>query len=260
MSTTLVTALYDIGRSAWNPTFKRPNDQYLRYLSNILSLDSNIVIYVQQKNYENVLNLRKLKDPDLKKTKIVVTRFSELECFQKFYDKTRNVMNSDAFKSRLIESHTPESKYPEYNIINFNKVSFLEQEIKYNTFNSDYFMWIDAGFYHDKFPSEYLNITYPNPEKIKVLDDNKVHFLSMDSQIELDSYFSPKVTIAGSMFAGKAEPLLKLKDLCYSVIEDFLNDNAMNDDQTVYAFAYKKNKELFNLTQGTWFDNFKLYV
>ena len=256
MKTTIVTALYDIGRGSWT-NFKRSYNEYFKYFKNVLSLDCNIVIYIDEKDLNVVRLLRSEIDPEFKKTKIITNKFTELEAYKKFYIKTKEVMIGEKFKSRRFESHTPEMLYPEYNIINFNKISFLEHAITNNFFNSDYFIWLDAGFYHDKFPHEMLYKKYPNCEKIKKLDDDKVHFLTLcDSEdIELSSYYDSRVSITGSMFAGKGEPLLMLKNICFSVIEEFLNNDAINDDQTIYAYAYKKNKNLFNLTKGNWFDN-----
>ena len=48
--------------------------------------------------------------------------------------------------------------------------------------------------------------------------------------------------------------------MCFYVIDNFLNNKTINDDQTVYAYAYKENKNLFNLTKGNWFDNIYYYV
>ena len=169
-------------------------------------------------------------------------------------------MNSDFFIKNRWENHTPEMIYPEYNIINFNKVSFLEKSIQDNWFNSEYFIWMDAGFYHSKFPQEYRYKQYPDVNKIKILDDNKIHFLTLTEEIELKSYFDPRVSITGSMFAGKAQPILKLKKLCFETIEEFLNSNAINDDQTIYAFSYMKDPNLFNLQKNDWFQNFYTYI
>lgn len=260
MSTTIVTALYDIGRGQWNNTFQRSHDEYIEYFKNILSLDCNLSIYIDEKDASAVQFFRSKIDPEFKKTEISLTPFVILEAFQKFYNKCKIVMESDYFLKNRWETHTPEMNYPEYNIINFNKVSFLEKSIRTNCFNSEYFIWMDAGFYHNNFPQEYRYKKYPDPEKIKILNDNKVHFLTLTDEIELKSYFDPRVSITGSMFAGKSQPLLKLKDLCFTVIEEFLNSNAINDDQTIYAYSYQKNPELFNLKQGNWFQNFYTYI
>lgn len=260
MNTTIVTSLYDIGRGSWNNIFQRPYEEYLNYFKNILSLDSNIVVFIDKKDLKTIQKLRSIIDPTFKKTKFVLVPFTKLEAFEKFYLKAKNVMQSEFFLQNRWENHTPEMNYPEYNIINFNKVSFLEICIRYNWFNSEYFIWMDAGFYHSKFPREYLFKEYPNTDKIKILDDNKVHFLTLTKEIELKSHFDPRVSITGSMFAGKAEPLLKLKNICFETIEEFLNSNTINDDQTIYAFAHQKNPDIFNLTQGDWFQNFYTYI
>lgn len=260
MNTTLVTALYDIGRGKWNNIFQRSHEEYLGYFKNILSLDSNLIIFIDEKDLHTVEVFRSKIDPFFEKTKIITKRFVDLEAFQRFYEKSKKVMQSDYFLKNRYESHTPEMNYPEYNIINFNKVSFLEESIKNNWFGSNYFIWIDAGFYHKNFPQDYLFKIYPDTEKIKVLDDNKVHFLTLSDQIHLSSYLDPRVSITGSMFAGKPKPLLEFKKLCFDTIEEFLNADAINDDQTIYAFAHQKNSSLFNLTQGDWFHNFYYYI
>lgn len=262
MNTTIVTALYDIGRGGWNPPFNRSMNDYLNYFRYVLSLDSNFIIFIEDSLYNKISYIRKEFDPFLFKTKIITRKISDLEVFQKYYATTRTVMSSEVFLRNLREYHTPESIYPEYNLININKVSFLEEAIQLNPFNSDYFMWMDAGFLHGKFPEERMNKVYPDQEKIKILDDNRVHFLCLSKEEDacLDSFFSSRVTLAGSMFAGRKEPLLKFKKICLNVVEEFLAANAMNDDQTIYAYAYAKDKQLFNLYQGDWFENFKIFV
>jgi protein YibB len=262
MSTTLVTALFDIGRGEWNNIFKRSHEEYLSYFKNILSLNANFVIYIDERDLKTVEDIRKHIDPELSKTKIIVKKFEELEVIKKYLPVMRQVMGSQDFKQRLIESHTPESLYPEYNAINFNKVSFVSEVIEQNYFNSDYFMWIDAGYSHNNFPAELLGKIYPDNEKIKILDDNKVHFLSLcnEKEIGLKTYTDPRVSITGSMFAGRSKPLLEFKNICFFIIEEFLKANACNDDQAIYAMAYKFKKDLFNITTGNWFDNIKFYI
>ena len=258
--TTIVTALYDIGRRQWNNQFKRTHEEYLTYFNNILSFDSKMVIYIDEKDIEHVISFRKKIDPDLNKTVINIKKFTELEAYKRFYLKCKEVMNSSVFLQNRPESHTPEMNSPEYNIINFNKVSFLEESILNNKFNSEYFMWIDAGFYHHKFPKQYCFTKYPNPNKIKILDDEKIHFLSLSNEIELSSYLDPRVSIAGSMFAAKKNSLLDFKKLCFETIQDFLNVEVINDDQAIYSYVYKKNPKLFNFYSGNWFENFYEFV
>jgi protein YibB len=260
LNTTLVTGLYDIGRENWNSPFNRSYSNYFKYFENVLSLNSNIVIYIDEKDLEKVIILRSKIDPDLKKTKIILNKFTNLETYKLFYSKTKSVMKSDFFIKNRWDSHTPEMLYPEYNIINFNKLSFLEESIKNNWFHTEYYMWIDAGFQHHNFPEKNRFISYPNSEKIKILEDNKIHFLLLNDYIPLKSYFDPHVNLAGSLFAGKKEPILKFKSICFDIIEEFLNNNSINDDQTIYSYAYERNKDMFNLKKGNWFENFSFFL
>jgi protein YibB len=259
-NTTIVTALYDIGRGLWNNQFRRMHQDYIEYFKNILSFDTNLIIFIDEKDLAQVQIYRSKIDPEFKKTKIVTTPFTQLEAYQKFYLKCKSVMESSFFIKHRFEHHTPEMNYPEYNIINFNKVSFLEKSIQNNPFDNKYFMWIDAGFYHHRFPKEHCFKEYPNCDKIKIFEDNKVHFLTLSEDIELSSPLDPRVSITGSMFGGKSEPLLKLKNICFETIQEFLAMDCINDDQTIYAYAYKKDPSLFNLKVGDWFENFYFYI
>jgi protein YibB len=254
-NTTLVTALYDIGRKDYI-AYPRTIETYLRYMDNILSLKSNIVIYCDIDLKERIFETRQLYDKNLQNTVLVVTPFNELDCYKHFYSRVKTVMLTEKFKKE--NQGSIESIYPEYNIINFNKISFVNNTINDNPFKTDYFLWIDAGFFHENFPKQYRETLYPNPNRLNVLEDNKVHFLSLcpEQYIPLESMYSSRVSIAGSMFAGKAEPLKFLKQEIYTTINNFLEQNAINDDQTIYAFVYSKNKDLFSFSYGNWFQNF----
>jgi protein YibB len=259
-NTTLVTALYDIGRGNWTPPFNRSHEKYFTYFSNILSLDSYIVIFIDKKDNDRILEIRKQHDPLLKKTHIINYSFEELEAYIRFFDKAKKVMCADFFKSNIEGKDTPEALFPEYNIINFNKVSFVSEAIHKNVFNTEYFMWIDAGFHHDGYPKRCLGLNYPSSSKIEQYVKNTVNFLLLEDNINLRSYFDARVPIAGSMFVGNKQALLELKELCFNVIDEFLINGAINDDQTIYAYAYQKNKNLFSFVRGNWWDNFYFFI
>lgn len=261
MKTTLITSLYDIGRNNWEH-WNRTQEQYFKYLGNILSLNSNIVVFIDEADLERVTNLRKTYDPELKYIKIITRKFNDMECYKIFFEKTKEVMQSEKFISRIKQKDTPEMKFPEYNIVNFNKIFLVNEVIESNPFNSEYFMWIDAGFYHHMFPKEYIGRVFPDKDKVRNLDDNRVHFLSLvpEEYIKINSYMDPTVTITGSWFAGKADPLKKLKPLVIKVIQEFLDSNAANDDQAIYAGCYMYSPDLFTIEVGDWFKSLDYYI
>lgn len=261
MKTTLVTSLYDIGRTNWEH-WNRTQEQYFKYLGNILSLKTNIVIYIDEADLDRVKRLREPYDSEFKHTAFITRKFKDMECYKKFFEKTRQVMQSEKFISKIKLKDTPEMNFPEYNIVNFNKIFLVNEVIENNPFNSEYFMWIDAGFYHHMFPEKYIGKIFPDENKVKKLDDNKVHFLSLvpKEYIRINSYMDPTVTITGSWFAGKAEPLKEFKPLVEKVVHEFLDSNAANDDQAIYAGCYMYNPDLFSIEVGDWFKSLDYYI
>ena len=81
MDTTIVTALYDIGRDGWKQPFNRSYSDYFQYFNNILSLNCNLVVYIDEKDLNIVQNLRSYIDSDLNKTKIILKSFKESVIF-----------------------------------------------------------------------------------------------------------------------------------------------------------------------------------
>lgn len=261
MKTTLVTSLYDIGRDNWKH-WNRTQDLYVKYMENILSLQTNFVIFIDEADYDKIKTIRQKYDKDLNHTKFILRKFSDMECYKMFFEKTKSVMSSEKFISKVLQKDTPEMNFPEYNIVNFNKIFLVNEVIDINPFKSEYFMWIDAGFYHHLFPSEFLGKVFPSEEKIKKLDDNKFHILSLvpPSYIKINSYMDPTVTITGSWFAGKETPLREMKKLFTKVVTEFLDSGTANDDQAIFAGCYMYNPELFSIEVGDWFKSLDYYI
>jgi len=88
-NTSLVTAIFDIGRDKWD-SFGMSYHTYLWWMRNILYLDTNIVIYTEEKFVEDITNYRKEVDPDMEKTIMVVQPLEEIEGYKKFFDPLNN--------------------------------------------------------------------------------------------------------------------------------------------------------------------------
>ena len=139
----IVMALYDIGRDNWD-NFDLSYNTYLRWMKNTLSLDSNFVIYTEERFKDEIEKNRREFDPDFIKTKLIVKPLEELEYYTEYHDKLDLLMSSDEFKDKC--HHTvPEVTQPLYNVIMFSKLSFLKDTKDNNYFDSDYFIWADAG-------------------------------------------------------------------------------------------------------------------
>lgn len=135
----IVMALYDIGRDNWD-NFTLSYNTYLWWMKNTLSLDSDFVIYTEEKFYEEIRKMREEFDPQLSRTKIIVRPLEELEYYVEYNDKLTQLMSSEEFRSK-VHHDVPEMTQPLYNVIMFNKLSFLKDAKDNGYFDSDYFIW-----------------------------------------------------------------------------------------------------------------------
>ena len=77
----IVTALFDIGRDKWS-NYNQSYNTYLFWMDNILNVDSDFIIYTEEKFLDRVLESRKKIDKDLKRTKIILKNFEDLDSYK----------------------------------------------------------------------------------------------------------------------------------------------------------------------------------
>ena len=86
----IVTALYDIGRDKWEK-FTQSYGGYIHWMERTLSLDSNLVIYTQQKFKDEIESYRRKYDVNLEKTIIVIQELEELEGYKLYNQKLNDL-------------------------------------------------------------------------------------------------------------------------------------------------------------------------
>lgn len=248
---TLATAFYDIGRDKWS-TYKRTVEDYMNYFRNVSKFPGNMVIYCDASHRDLIAQIR----PEDEKTRIAVVPFEHLEFYKRFFNRTKLVMDSEEFKKQIIHHDIPEMLFPEYNIINFNKVSFITDAFKY--FETPIYGWIDFGFGHGK-----IDVSRDTDLFEKMTLGDKLYMGCLRQPVDQMlyhpwSYFSNEIFITGSAFMGTKKSIHRFKELVSGVIDKSLNMNLIDDDQTIYNMAYLSEKQLFNLRQGDWFEQFNI--
>ena len=250
MNYTFATAFYDIGRGKWS-SYKRTVDDYMTYFSNTVSkIQANLVIYCDESNKDRISSIR----PEGKNTRIVVVPFEETEMYRTYHARIDTLMKSHSFRSKIVHQDIPEMLYAEYNIVNFNKISFVMDSIKY--FDTSIYGWIDYGFGHGNVDVS-NNLSFLD----KVTAGDRIYMGCLREPFDEMlyhpwSYFSNEIFITGSAFVGTRKSINRFKHLIVDVIDKSLSKNMIDDDQTIYNMAYLSDKELFNLKQGGWFNQF----
>ncbi len=262
LNCTVVTALYNINRENW-PDYKRPWQEYLNYFKNTLSLRCKFVIYVEPDLVDFVTEVRKEVDQDLKYTKIIQMKFNQLP---KFYLKDRidNVMSSVEYRNGLVDPNPPEYNNSNYSVLILSKMFLVEDAIDKNFYNTDYYMWLDGGIRHTTFRPEDKFKLYPNPLKINDISGIRIlcRFRPEESDLDIKSFYkSHKNRFGAGVIVGKKEHIKEFNTKINDILEEALDNNLIDSEQSLHTVCYLRNRDMFELIYNNeWYYHFDYYL
>ncbi|MBN2374680.1 hypothetical protein JXL19_12930 [bacterium] len=241
---TFITALFDIQRDEKGDG--RNINQYLEWFKRTLKLNTPMIVYVESKFEDFVKQNRPLEY----KTKIIIQRMEDLSYF-KYKEHILRIINSKEYKAKIRHPDRIECILPEYDIIQYSKFGWLEEAVRINPFETDYFFWIDAGisrFFED------VNISdsYPGDKGIKIIKTNK---FIVQARNDLYSYaindnfiWDSANLLIGTMFGGYKDIVLKIGNKINNLFENImLKENNVNNEQLALALIWRDNKDLFDI-------------
>jgi hypothetical protein len=256
---TIVTAIFDIGRDKWEH-YNLSYNTYLHWMRNLLMFDTHMVIYTEKKFYDFVINHRKVVDPNLEKTIVVIKDFTELDSYRLYFEKIKSVMENDNFKGR-IQFQVPEMTKPLYNTIIFNKLYFIKNSIDEKHFNSNFFIWCDSGVLRDDHPN--IKKGFPNIDKIKDYTDkitffsHHIDFSTNDKNFHLVSQF--RYIHGGCFFVPNNGVLDKLILDFQKEINDSFERGFVGSEEKYLDFCYLNNKNDYNIVKSDWRQYFDIF-
>jgi len=241
MTSTIITALYDIGRDKNGDG--RTIDQYLNWFAKTLQLNVPMVVYTEEKFKDFVYKNKK------NNLKIIVKPLSEIP-YYKYTDKISSILKNTEYKSKIIDPSRVECNLPLYNIIQYSKFDWIVEAIKEKYFDTEYYFWMDAGcsrFFQD------VDISNPWPSNYNLLakdkfniqgNSNTLHYNIPDTEkYILDS----NCILVGTLFGGSKDVCVDIAKKIKSQFELYLNINIVNNEQIILGYLFKKNPELFNV-------------
>jgi protein YibB len=262
LNCTVVTALYDINREHWFD-YKRSWEEYLDYFKNTLSLRAKFVIYVDSNTYDFVFKERAKIDPGMNYTKIIQKEFNQLP---KFYLKERidKVMSSAEYKKGLLDPNPPEYNNSNYSLLILSKMFLVEDAIDKNFYNTEYYMWLDAGIRHSSFRPEDNFKLYPNPLKVNDINGIRIlcRFRPEESDLDIKSFYkSHKNRFGAAVIVGKKEYIKEFNIKVNDILEEALLNNLIDSEQSLHAICYLRNKDMFELIYNKdWYYHFDYYL
>lgn len=246
MSVTLVTSLYNINRSNLDG---RTWDEYLKWFSKTLQLKSPMVVFVDKDLVEFVNQNRKNLP-----TKILEEPINQIPYYH-LKERMDAVIESEEYQSKISDPNRIECKSSLYNIIQYSKFGWLEKASDENYFNSEYFLWVDAGlsrFFYDMD----LNNPYPSDnakQSLLEIKDNILiqvflsYYPDLANAKELDEDYlkDNRSYIMGGMFGAGKESIKKFRPIVDDILDQMLSDNLINNEQIALGYLYKKHPDLF---------------
>lgn len=258
---TVVSALFYIGRDKWKHSgFGLNNDRYKWWLENILSIDTNLILFTDSHYYDLVVELKKKYDPELNKIHIVKMELSETEVFKRYYIKVACFMNSPEFSKKIVYKSAAEMRYPLYNILMYSKINFIEKAAVINPFDSTHFYWADAGAFRNEL-IEYKNVKWPAENLSEYFNDRIVFFSHAGDKYVIENqewyFLSQSRVVQGGYFVMPKEKIEFFKQQVYSVIEEMIEGQYIGSDEKVFDLICKRNPSHVFMKKAGWFEFYK---
>ena len=163
-------------------------------------------------------------------TFIKVMKLNELY-YYKYYDKMKNIIESEYYKSKIAYPNRVECVLPEYNIIQYSKFHFLYLASEINPFQSTHFFWLDAGASR-LFEDMDIHSPFPSNIGIKIIKHNENKVLAQCRQdilsYNIDHNFIWKADnlIYGGMFGGNKSVVLFLLEQIEEIFVNIMLKNS----------------------------------
>ncbi len=195
--------------------------------------------------------MRKVYDPKMENTKIQIVSLEELTAYKLFYERLKNLMESQAFKE-ISSFNVPEMTKPLYNVIMFNKLYFMRHAKESRFFDNDCTVWVDAGCYRENI-SNYAGQLWPNGSSIK---GDLPTFFSHHSDISFpdlkDHAMSQMRYIHGTCFAVPNHCLDELIDETEFTIDLCLKRGFIGSDEKMFDINVFRSPDHYHLHICSW--------
>ena len=221
---TIVTAYYQIPSKASHET-------YLGWVTNFLkNIENNIIFFTSEDLIDTFKSIR------TQNIVYEILPFTEFTAIKKYG-------NNFWQKHKIIDPETYHT--PELGIIWYEKKEFVLRAIEKNHFNTEMFIWCDAGCMrsNDLFPK--INTFGKN---LLIINKDKLNIQIIQPVQNKSFYKYPDICMAGAIIIGNHNSWLEYKNRYDEMLQCYNNENiCCISDQYVTMSVFNKYPELFNL-------------
>jgi len=247
---TLVTGIWDIGRSGLTEGWSRPYQHYLDKFEKLLEVDCNLIIFGDKELEEFVYSRR-----DTSNTQFInrdLSWFTNSEFFE-MIQKIRT--NPDWYNQVGWLKESTQARLENYNPLVMSKVYLLHDAKIMDKFNSEYLFWIDGGltntvhpgyFTHDKvldkldkYISKFSFVCFPYDA------NTEIHGFEYNKLNELAGAKVNKVA-RGGFFGGPKDSISEINAIYYGLMKSTLAQGYMGTEESIFSIMSYKFKTLID--------------
>jgi len=250
---TIVSGLWNISRGElsghWNRDFEI---HYLPRFKEFLSIDANMFLFIPKELESFVWEHRNKSN-----TQIKIMELEDLKnsLYQPHWDKTQEIRkNPDWYNLAGWLSTSPQASLEYYNPIVQSKMFMLHDASCYNTFNNEYFYWVDAGL-TNSVPASHLI----ENNALKNINKHAHPFLFLSFPYEASGEIhgfeyeamknfaqkEVKYVCRGGLFGGHKEQLTHANATYYSLLQSTLGSGYMGTEESLFAIMAHKEPHIY---------------
>jgi hypothetical protein len=253
MNSTIVTGVWDLGRSSLSEGWSRKFDHYLENFKRLLSCKNlNLAIFIDPEIEDIVWDIR-----DRHNTRVYHHRKEQFSGdFFPFYDKVQDIRQKDSWLNQTgwLKDST-QAKLELYNPMVMSKMFLLHNAKVFNPFDSDYYFWLDGGisntvhpgyFSHDNviekiesFVEKFLFVTFPYSTQ------TEIHGFSIDGMEKFCQHKPVDRVARGGFFGGHKDSISPANDLYYRLLSESLSEGLMGTEESIFTIMTYRDPETY---------------
>lgn len=241
MSTTIITALFDINRQRLGDG--RTMDDYKTWFQQTLGLNCPMVVFTEEQ-FVDFVKLHRGSKP----TQIVVRTLDTLP-YSIYEPEMSRILKLDSYQQTIQDSSRIECRLSWYNIIQYSKFEWLRETIENQYFTTDYYVWMDAGC--SRFFGG-LDCDWPKndlflPDALTIQGNKNTQWYDDhwpgDDVYALDN----NCIVVGTLFGGPPRACIAVADKIHHVFKEYLAQNIVNNEQILLGILRHREPTLFNV-------------
>lgn len=250
---TLVTCLFDIGRDSLSDFWKRDFSTYLKWFSELLSIQLPIIVYCKEDLNEFIENNRSKNN-----THIININPENLKS-EWYYSSVQKIRASQEWRnSDSWIPYSPQGALELYAPVVLNKQYMLDKAVSNNVFNTEYFVWIDAGAANITDITLLNNMSFLNIKQYL----NKMLYLCFKynhpighgfKKIDLDRYAGKSVEwlTRATLFGGSQKAIKDITPIYTGILKQTLENGHLGTEENILTLITYLYPELCNIEMIT---------